>query len=262
MLPYFHVDAFTSKLFAGNPAGICQLADWLPNETLQAIAAEHNLAETAFFVHRGDFYELRWFTPSVEVDLCGHATLASAHVLFEHFGLQHSAVRFQTRSGLLSVHRDGDFLTLDFPAWPPKPCPAPAELVEGLGAAPTFVARSRDYFAVFESEAEVRSIRPNMASLERLDALGIIVTAQGDECDFVSRFFAPGAGVPEDPVTGSAHCTLTPYWAERLGKSSLVARQLSKRGGEIQCELHGDRVRLTGKAVTYMTGFIHLPMEK
>jgi PhzF family phenazine biosynthesis protein len=258
-LPYFHVDAFTGRTFAGNPAGVCPLVDWLPTETLQSMAAEHKLAETAFFVHRDGTYELRWFTPSVEVDLCGHATLASAHVLFEHLGLDESVVKFQTRSGLLSVHRDGDRLTLDFPSWPPKPCDSAKGLIEGLGATPTFIAKSRDYFAVFNSESDVRSLQPNMDLLAQLDALGIIVTAPGDECDFVSRFFAPGAGVPEDPVTGSAHCTLTPFWAERLGKNSLKACQISKRGGELHCELHGDRVRLTGKAVTYLTGFIHLP---
>jgi predicted PhzF superfamily epimerase YddE/YHI9 len=258
-LPYFHVDAFTGRMFAGNPAGVCPLADWLPTETMQRIAAENNLAETAFFVPRDASFELRWFTPAVEVELCGHATLASAHVLFEHLALRESIVRFQTRSGTLAVHRDGDRLTLDFPAWPAKACSVPPELIGGLGATPNFVAKSRDFFAVFESERDVRSLRPNMAALEKLDSLGVIVTAPGDDCDFVSRFFAPAAGVPEDPVTGSAHCTLTPYWAERLGKSSMEAKQISSRGGEIHCELHGDRVRLTGTAVTYMTGFIHLP---
>jgi PhzF family phenazine biosynthesis protein len=258
-LPYFHVDAFTGRMFAGNPAGVCMLADWLPTETMQRIAAEHNLAETAFFVQRESAYELRWFTPAVEVDLCGHATLASAHVLFEHFRLSESVVHFQTRSGLLAVHRDDDRLTLDFPAWPPNECRPPTELIEGLGAAPTFAGKSRDYVAIFDSEDEIRRLRPNMALLEKLDALGIIVTAPGDECDFVSRFFAPGAGVPEDPVTGSAHCTLTPYWAGRLKKKSLSARQISARGGELHCELQGDRVRISGSAVTYMTGFIHLP---
>jgi PhzF family phenazine biosynthesis protein len=257
-LPYFHLDAFTGTMFGGNQAGVCVLADWLPTETLQRIAAEHNIAETAFFVHRDAHYELRWFTPALEIDLCGHATLASAHVLFNHLGLGGSSVAFQTRSGLLTVHRDGDRLTLDFPSRPAEPCSPPPALLEGLGAQPTFVGKSRDYLAVFETEERIRTLRPDMALLETVDALGVIVTAPGNDCDFVSRFFAPRAGVPEDPATGSAHCTLSPYWSKRLGKTTLEARQLSARGAEISCEQRGDRVFLTGRAVTYLTGFIHL----
>jgi PhzF family phenazine biosynthesis protein len=259
LIPYFHVDAFASGLFSGNPAGVCILADWLPDQTLQAISAENSLAETAFLVHRAVAYDLRWFTPTLEVDLCGHATLAAAHVLIAHFGLQGSNVRFQTQAGQLGVTRDGDKLTLDFPTWVPRKCEAPQTLIEGLGAAPTYVAKTRDFLAVFDSEDEVRRLRPDMASLEKLDALGVIATAQGKDCDFVSRFFAPRAGIPEDPVTGSAHCTLTPYWAERLGRNKLEARQLSPRGGELGCELKGDRVSISGRAFTYLTGFLQSP---
>jgi len=259
-LPYFHIDAFTGNMFGGNQAGVCVLADWLPTETLQRMAAEHAIAETAFLVHRDAYYELRWFTPGLEIDLCGHATLAAAHVLFNHLGLSGSLVKFQTKSGLLAVHRDGELLTLDFPSRPPEPCPPPSALLEGLGAAPTFVGKSRDYFAVFETEEQVRRVKPNMPLLETLDALGVIITAPGKDSDFVSRFFAPKAGVPEDPVTGSAHCTLTPYWVERLGKSTLEARQLSPRGGQLRCEQRGERVFMGGRAVTYMTAYIHLPL--
>lgn len=259
LIPYFHVDAFASGLFSGNPAGVCVLADWLPDTTLQAIAAENSLAETAFLVHRAVAYDLRWFTPTLEVDLCGHATLASAHVLFTHFGLLGSSVRFQTQSGLLGVARDGDKLTLDFPAWPAKKCEAPRGLIEGLGATPSYVAKNRDFLAVFDSEDAVRRLRPDMILLEKLDALGVIATAPGATCDFVSRFFAPRAGIPEDPVTGSAHCTLTSYWAERLGRNKLQARQISQRGGELECTLSGDRVQIAGRAVTYLTGFLQMP---
>jgi predicted PhzF superfamily epimerase YddE/YHI9 len=257
--PYYQVDAFTGSLFSGNPAGVCLLADWLPDAVLQSIAAENNLAETAFAVQRGTFFDLRWFTPAIEVDLCGHATLACGHVLFRHLGYRGPVVRFQTRSGELTVSRDQDLLTLDFPAWPAAPCAAPAELLGGLGAAPSAVARARDYLAVFDTEREVRELRPDMAALLRLDCLGIIATAIGESCDFVSRFFAPRAGVPEDPVTGSAHCTLVPYWARRLGRDKLHARQLSARGGELFCEQRGERVGIAGRAVTYSSGFLHVP---
>lgn len=257
-IPYYQVDTFTSSPFAGNPAGVCLLADWLPDAVLQSIAAENNLAETAFVAQRQSFCDLRWFTPTLEMDLCGHATLATAHVVFRHLGLRDSVVRFQTRSGVLSVTREGELLTLDLPARPGTPCDAPPELIEGLRAAPANAAKARDYLAVFETEQELRSLRPDMAALMRLDCLGIIATAPGESCDFVSRFFAPRAGIPEDPVTGSAHCTLIPYWAERLGRSKLRARQLSSRGGELFCEHRGERVGIGGRAVTYSSGFLHV----
>ena len=257
-IPYYVIDAFTGSLFGGNPAGVCLLADWLPDGVLQSIAAENNLAETAFVVQRDSFFDLRWFTPTLEVDLCGHATLAAGHVIFRHLGCRAAVVRFQTRSGGLTVSHNEDLLTLDFPARPAAPCETPQALSEGLRANPSATAKARDYLAVFETEQAVRSLQPDMAALMRLDCLGIIATAPGEQCDFVSRFFAPRAGVPEDPVTGSAHCTLIPYWAERLGRSRLRALQVSPRGGELLCEDRGERVGIGGRAVTYSSGFLHV----
>lgn len=257
-IPYYQVDAFADKLFAGNAAGVCILSHWLSDELLQSIAAENNLAETAFIIQGDGIFELRWFTPAVEVDLCGHATLAAAHVIFEHLGYRGERVRFFTRSGELGVARSGDLLELDFPSRPAASCTAPPELVAGFGRAPVYVAKARDYLAVFECEQDVRELQPDMRELAKLDALGIIATAPGVNSDFVSRFFAPRAGIPEDPVTGSAHCTLVPYWAERMGKTELHAQQVSKRGGELYCRLLDDRVGIAGRAVTYSTGFIHV----
>jgi PhzF family phenazine biosynthesis protein len=256
-IPYFVVDAFASKPFCGNPAGVCPLPNWLDDVTMQSIAAENNLAETAFFVQHGADYELRWFTPTIEIDLCGHATLASAFILFSELGFHGEAVRFHSQSGPLTVSRSGEILTLDFPSRPPAPCAAPEALIRGLGKTPIEVLRSRDYFTVFAAADDVRSLQPGFGALGTLDAK-VIVTAPGDDCDFVSRFFAPTAGVPEDPVTGSAHCTLIPYWSRRLGKSRLFARQLSRRGGELFCEQAGERVRIGGKAVLYLRGQIEL----
>jgi len=257
-IPYHQVDAFASRLFSGNPAGVCVLEEWLPGATMQSIAAENNQAETAFVVSRGDTHELRWFTPAVEVELCGHGTLAAAHVLFRHRGLKGDEVRFQTKSGELGVSRRGEMLSLDLPSMPATSCPVPSALVTGLGKTPNYAAKARDFLVVFNSEEEVRSLQPDFSILKRLDTLGIIVTAPSDDCDFVSRFFAPRAGVDEDPVTGSAHCTLVPYWAERLGRPELAARQVSARGGELSCLLRGDRVMIAGRAKTYLTGTIHL----
>jgi predicted PhzF superfamily epimerase YddE/YHI9 len=257
-LPYFQVDAFTSRLFAGNAAGVCLLEAWLPDETLQSIAAENNQSETAFLVAREDGYDLRWFTPTTEVDLCGHATLAAAHVLFRHRGVESDEVKFQTKSGEVAVVRRGEVLELDFPSTAGTACDPPGALVKGLGKVPVFTAKSRDYLAVYESEEDVRDLKPDFAELARLDCLGVIATAPGMECDFVSRFFAPKAGVNEDPVTGSAHCTLTPYWAEQIGRSELTARQVSRRGGELSCRLKDERVMISGRARTYLTGTIHL----
>jgi predicted PhzF superfamily epimerase YddE/YHI9 len=257
-IPYFQIDAFTNTLFSGNPAGVCLLADWPPDAVLQSIAAENNLSETAFVIQRDSFFDLRWFTPAVEVDLCGHATLAAAHVIFRHLGRRGGEVRFQTRSGPLSVSRDDELLIMDFPARPAAACDVPRLLCEGLGRVPTFTAKSRDYLAVFDTEQTVRGLRPDMAALMQLDGLGVIATAPGENCDFVSRFFAPRAGVPEDPVTGSAHCTLVPYWAQRLGRPKLHAFQVSPRGGELFCEHSGERVAIAGRAVTYSSGFLHV----
>jgi PhzF family phenazine biosynthesis protein len=264
-LPLYQVDAFTSRRFAGNPAAVCPLERWLPDDVMQAIAAENNLAETAFFVPRGDDFELRWFTPAVEVDLCGHATLATGFVLMTELDPKRRQVVFHTRSGPLTVRRDdGTRLTMDFPAQPPKPIAPPAGLVEALGARPTEVLLACDTFlvAVYERATEVRALAPDLAAIARLDYFGVTVTARGTDADadvdFVSRFFAPARGVPEDPVTGSSHCRLVPLWAARLGKSELRARQVSVRSGELACRLDGDRVRMTGDAVLVLTGTLHL----
>jgi len=257
-VPVYQVDAFTSRLFAGNPAAVCPLEDWLEDSVLQAIAAENNLSETAFFVRQGDRFHLRWFTPALEVDLCGHATLASAFVILNYLQPAREAVAFDTRSGELIVRRDGDRLSMDFPARPPVACDVPRGLVEALGASPARAFRSRDLMAVFETEEEIRALRPRMDLLAQVDAFAVIVTAPARDVDFVSRFFAPRGGIAEDPVTGSAHCTLVPYWSRRLGKNSLHARQVSARGGELWCEDRGDRVTLKGQAVRFMQGEIIL----
>jgi PhzF family phenazine biosynthesis protein len=257
-LPYYEVSAFTTNPFGGNPAGVCPLDSWLPDDVLQGIAANNNLAETAFTVPRGNDFDLRWFTPTIEMDLCGHATLAAASVLFNERRLRGDNVRFHSRSGVLTVSRENDQLTLDFPSRPPTPCTAPEALTRGLGAAPKEVMKARDYLATFADEAEVRGLKPDFAVLKTLDCLGIIAAAPGSDCDFVSRFFAPGAGVDEDPVTGSAHCTLIPYWSQRLGKTKMFARQVSARGGELFCELVGDRARIGGQAALYLRGEIQV----
>jgi predicted PhzF superfamily epimerase YddE/YHI9 len=258
-IPYFEVAAFAEKAFGGNPAGVCALPHWPGDATLQNIAAENNLPETAFFVAAGSDYDLRWFSPQTEIDLCGHATLASAFILFSELGLHGDAVRFHSRTaGTLTVSKAGDLLTLDFPAWPAVPCAVPDALAGALGRRPLEGLRARDYLAVFASEAEVRALQPDFALLKTLDAFGVIVTAPGGDCDFVSRFFVPKAGVTEDPVTGSTHCTLVPYWAQRLGKTTLFARQISRRGGELYCRQAGDRVLIGGKAVLYLRGEIEL----
>lgn len=257
-IPYYHVDAFTSTPFAGNPAGVCVLEEWLPDETLLGIAAENNLSETAFLVEGEGHYELRWFTPVTEVDLCGHATLASAHVVFTQLGHTSPVVRFESKSGTLRVAHEEKILVLDFPARPGEACDAPPALVEGLGREPAETYRARDYMAVFGTQAEVEELDPDMELLKEVVSLGVIATAPGDEVDFVSRFFAPTVGIPEDPVTGSAHCTLIPYWSARLDKQVLHARQVSARGGELYCQDAGERVRIGGRAVTYLAGEIEL----
>lgn len=259
-VPYYQVNAFTSKTFGGNPAGVCPLDGWLADDVLQSIAAENNLSETAFFAPEGNGFRLRWFTPAVEVDLCGHATLASAHVLFRESGWGSAEIRFVTRSGVLTAKRAVDRIELDFPSRPPVVAPDSSEsmVALGLGSQPREVWRSRDYMAVFESEAEVEGLTPDMSLLEELECTGVIATAPGDRVDFVSRFFAPRVGIPEDPVTGSAHCTLIPYWAGRLGKPTLFARQISKRGGELHCRNLGERVAIGGRCVVYSRGEILL----
>jgi PhzF family phenazine biosynthesis protein len=260
-LPIYQTDAFASGLFRGNPAAVCPLDSWLPDSILQSIAAENNLSETAYYVRTGpDRYALRWFTPEIEVDLCGHATLAAASVISEvrnETGSPH--LTFDSRSGELHVDREDGIYHLNFPSRPPMECPPDPALCEALGAVPAQLLGARDYLAVFESAQDVLALRPDMRKLAAVDRFAVIVTAPGSDCDFVSRFFAPAKGVPEDPVTGSAHTTLIPYWSRRLGKSKLFARQLSRRGGELWCQDLQQRVRIGGRAVQYLRGTIRLP---
>jgi PhzF family phenazine biosynthesis protein len=257
-LRMWQVDAFTSRRFSGNPAAVVPLADWLPERTLLDIAAENNLAETAFFVPRNGDFDMRWFTPTVEMDLCGHATLASAWVLFHVLEPARDRVTFHSKGGDLTVTRDGERLAMDFPSAAGTRCDPPHGLAKAIGVAPLETWRARDFMAVVEDEARVRALAPDLAAVAALGERGVIVTAPGREADFVSRFFAPAVGVPEDPVTGSAHCTLVPYWAARLGKNRLRALQLSPRGGELFCELRGDRVGMAGDAVPYLEGTIEV----
>jgi PhzF family phenazine biosynthesis protein len=259
-VPYYQVDAFTNRVFGGNPAGICLLDAWLSADVLQKIAAENNLSETAFLVRRGEDFAIRWFTPELEIDLCGHATLGSAFVIFHELGFAGNTVHFTSKSGALSASRDGEVITLDFPAWTSEPCAAPAALVNGLGWMPREVRRNaEDLLAVLASEADVLSLHPDTAQLAAVDTRGIIVTAPGTDCDFVSRFFAPRLGLLEDPVTGSAHSTLIPFWSERLGKTRMFARQLSRRRGELYCEARAERVGIGGRAILYSRAHLELP---
>ncbi len=255
-LPIFQIDAFADRLFTGNPAAVVLLEQWLPDALLQKIAAENNLSETAFVIPGDEVSQLRWFTPAVEIDLCGHATLATADVLLRERWPGRASVRFNTRSGELIVDRAGELLRLDFPARPGKPVAVEAAVCEALGAMPQAAFQARDLMMVFASESEVAGLAPDFRRLKALATGKFIVTAPGDAVDFVSRFFAPAVGVDEDPVTGSAHCTLIPYWAERLGRNSLQARQISARGGSLLCELRGDRVGIAGRAVEYLRGEI------
>ncbi len=257
-IPLYQIDAFTEKVFSGNPAAVCPLDAWLEDPVLQSIAQENNLSETAFFVKDAAGYQIRWFTPLAEVDLCGHATLASAFVILTYLDPTAGRVDFSSRSGPLSVERSQRRLAMNFPAQPPSPCAVPDDLIAGLGIAPSAVLSSNDYFALFESEDDIRRLNPRMELLRRLDLRGVIVTAPGRTSDFVSRFFAPKLGVDEDPVTGSAHSALIPFWATRLNRKTLHARQLSRRGGELFCRELGDRVEIAGSAVTYLKGTIEL----
>lgn len=259
-IPIYQADAFTNRLFGGNPAAICPLDQWLPDETMQSIATENNLAETAFFVASDDGYKLRWFTPEFEIDLCGHATLASAHIIFTELGYQQDTIHFETvKAGVLTVKKEGDKYTMDFPSRPPIPIEVPNGLVEALGGKkPVAVLRSRDYFVVYETEEDILDLAPDFSALSKFDTVGFTVTSRGKKADFVSRFFAPAAGIPEDPVTGSAHCNLIPYWAAKLDKSKLHAYQLSARGGELWCEFKGERVLMSGNAVTFLKGEIYI----
>lgn len=258
-LPIYQADAFTNKLFGGNPAAVVPLKNWLTANEMQKIAAENNLAETAFFVAKNDDFELRWFTPELEIDLCGHATLATAHIIFSELGYTKNSIHFHTlKAGTLIVTKNNNLYTLDFPSRPATPCPMPNGLLNAIGGTnPIGVLTSRDIMLVYETEAEVIALQPDFAALAKIDLLGVIATAKGDNSDFVSRFFAPSAGINEDPVTGSAHCNLIPYWAQKLGKNKLHAYQISARRGELWCEMKEDRVLMSGEAVTYLKGEIY-----
>ena len=259
-LRLFQLDAFASRAFAGNPAAVVPLDRWLEDGTLQAIAAENNLSETAFFVGAKGDYHIRWMTPTDEIDLCGHATLASAWVVFHETEKGRTEVSFRSKGGPLRVSAEGDRLALDFPSRPPEAAEGALDAVAAaLGTRPSQLLASRDYLAVFDREEEVRGLKPDMARVAALDRMAVIASAPGRGCDFVSRFFAPAVGVPEDPVTGSAHCTLVPYWARRLGKTRLFARQVSLRGGELWCEDRGERVTIAGRCAKYLEGTIEVP---
>ncbi|GAB3173864.1 PhzF family phenazine biosynthesis protein [Telluribacter humicola] len=257
-LSLYQLDAFTDQLYAGNPAAVVPLEQWLPDELMQQIAAENNLAETAFFVPTENGFHIRWFTPTTEVELCGHATLATAHVIFEVQGYEGKDIIFESQSGPLRVLRNDGWLTLDFPVDQFQVAVSPPALSESISStAPLEVYKGKsDYLVVLDNETEVRELRPDIIILSTIPARGIIVTAPGDEVDFVSRFFAPQSGIDEDPVTGSAHTTLVPYWAKRLEKTHLEARQVSKRGGYLRCELNGDRVCISGQVRLYLKGEI------
>lgn len=257
-MQYFVVDVFTDRLFAGNPAGVCLLDSWPDDEIMQDIAAENNLPETAFLIKRAGYYDLRWFTPAVEIDLCGHATLGSAFVLMNFVDSAMEQVAFHTMSGVLHVRRENGLFWMDFPSRKPIPCKKPAILEEALGTPVMETHIARDMVALLPDEKDVRELTPDLSLLRRINAFSLIVTAKGESCDFVSRFFAPKAGIDEDPVTGSSHCTLIPFWSERLHKNELTARQLSKRGGTLLCRDRGARVDIGGTAVLYLSGQIHL----
>lgn len=255
----FQVDAFTREAFSGNPAGVCILEKWPSDELMQNIAKENNLSETAFAVNKGEYYELRWFTPTVEVDLCGHATLATSHVLFNHLKYKGKVIRFESRSGILKVRKDNNLLVLNFPTDKFEKTTSPVALLASLNIKPIDAYKGKtDIMIVYQNQAEIERLRPDFGKMSAATVRGVIVTAQGNECDFVSRFFAPGVGINEDPVTGSAHTTLIPYWAEKLKKKDMNAIQLSKRRGYLKCKYLGERVEIAGKAITYLEGFIDI----
>jgi len=258
IISQYQVDAFASKVFQGNPAAVCPLEAWLDDDIMQSIAAENNLAETAFFIKQAEQYAIRWFTPTTEVELCGHATLASAYVLFNHLGVTASRVSFESLSGVLHVDREGDLLEMDFPSELPKPAVLPETMETALGATIEQCAFNQDYIVVLESEQAVKTLTPNLALLSKIKCRGVIVTALSDEHDFVCRFFGPAMGIDEDPVTGSAFTKLVPFWAEKLGKTDFLAKQVSTRGGLVTCKLLGDRVKISGHAVLFSQGKIHI----
>ena len=256
-MKYYVVDAFSDKLFSGNQAGVCLLDEWLDDETLQNIAAENNLAETAFVVKRENYYDLRWFTPATEIDLCGHATLASAFVVTNYLDQGIILMDFHTKSGVLPVKRIEDLFEMDFPSRKPEKIEVTPLMKQAVGAPVLEAHKSRDMLLLLENEAQIKNLQPVFSLISKLpDCFALIVTAKGDSADFVSRFFAPNAGIPEDPVTGSSHSTLIPFWAERLGKEKMTAKQLSTRGGTLYCQNYGDRVKISGRATLYLQGEI------
>lgn len=257
-LPIYQIDAFAEKAFEGNPAAVVPLEKWLSDDVMQAIAAENNLAETAFFVPVNNGFYIRWFTPEKEVKLCGHATLASAYVLFHILGFEVESIEFDSLSGSLFVSKNDNLLTLDFPAQIPQRCDVPENLISGLGITPVECLSNEDYILVFDDEDDIANLTPDHEYLKKVDLRGVVVTAPSDEYDFVVRFFAPKYGILEDPVTGSAYTQLMPYWSKRLGKSKLNAKQISSRGGKVFCELKGDRVLISGSAVKYLEGMIEV----
>jgi PhzF family phenazine biosynthesis protein len=258
-IPAYHIDAFAGAVFSGNPAMVCPLERWLDDEVLQLIARENHLPVTAFFVDHGDHHELRWFTPTIELNLCGHGTLAAAAVLFDFMDASKESVTFKTKGGTFQVVKNGELIDMDFPVHEAVPCAIrPEDLVRALGREPKEILKARNYLAVYEGEAEIRAISPDLELLKEVDCLGAIVTARGEDSDFVSRYFAPRIGIPEDAATGSTHCALAPYWSRRLGKRKLHARQLSQRRGELWCESLDDRVRITARAIRYAEGFLYV----
>lgn len=260
-IPAYHIDAFAGEVFSGNPAMVCPLERWLDDETLQLITRENHLPVTAFLVERDDRYELRWFTPTVELSLCGHGTIASAAVVFDFLDTSRESIFFETKGGTFKVVKEGPLIVMDFPLYEGMPCSTkPEDLVRALGREPEEILKSQNgnYLAVYEGEGDIRAIAPEMELLKEVDCLGAIVTAEGQGSDFVSRYFAPRIGIPEDAATGSAHCTLAPYWSRRLGKRKLHALQLSQRRGELWCESLDDKVRIFAKAVRYAEGFLDL----
>jgi len=257
-LNIFQIDAFANKVFEGNPAAVCPLDEWLPDDIMQTIAAENNLSETAFFVADKNRFHIRWFTPTTEVDLCGHATLASAHVLFEQLNCSQETLIFDSRSGPLSVTHKDKWLEMNFPSNPPIECDIPETITKAFSISPVKVLKASDYLVIFENETDVKNAQPDLSLLRNLDLRGVCITAQSHNYDFVSRFFAPNHGIDEDPVTGSAYTQLAPYWSNVLGKKDLIARQVSTRGGEVKCALQGERVSIAGHAVTYLIGSINI----
>ena len=253
-IKFYQVDAFASKVFEGNPAAICPLESWLSDEMMQNIAAENNLAETAFFVRNEEEFELRWFTPTTEVNLCGHATLAAAYVIFNYLEYTKDEIIFNSKSGVLKVTQNDNIITMDFPSEAPKPCETPQAIIHAFGVKPVEVLSCVDYIVVFKEGTDLTKFTPKLEELKKLDKRGVCITTQDSKYDFVSRFFAPNYGIDEDSVTGSAYTQLTPYWSEKLGKKSFTSKQLSSRGGELSCEIKGDRVFISGEAVCCIVG--------